>query len=567
MKFLSGHLAYALRDEQLQRNVGGLLKYLAFLVLVVTMYSVLFHFIMLHAEGREHSWVTGVYWTLTVMSTLGFGDITFTSDVGRAFSVVVLLSGIVLLLIVLPFAFIRYFYAPWLEARLRVRAPTEVPSDVTGHVVFTHWDPVAQGLSERLEGAGIPWFIVVEDSSTATAMHEQGLPVVRGAVDDAATYRGAGVDRARLVLASGDDRTNTNVVLTAREVSEAVPVVALAEDQHSVDILEMSGCDRVFLLKRRLGEQLANRIRAGHAEAHVIGRYRNLVIAEFSVHATPLAGKTLAETRIREIAGASVVGVWERGRMMAPSADLLLTETSLPVVTGSEEAIERLNEFLFIYDTNPNPVVVIGGGKVGRAATQALKERSVPVHMVEQNAGLTERIGDLPDRLVIGDAADRRVMERVGVEVAPSILLSTNDDATNIYLSSYCRRLSPGAQIVSRITHDRNLTAIQRAGADLTLSYATLGVETLVALLHDRPPLILGEGVAFHEIPCPPALEGLTLREARIGQRTGLTVVGLEGKGGEVVPDPGPETPLGRDAVLLAIGTREQVDRLKTVVQ
>jgi transaldolase / glucose-6-phosphate isomerase len=36
-------------------------------------------------EGREHSWITGVYWTLTVMSTLGFGDITFETDLGRLF--------------------------------------------------------------------------------------------------------------------------------------------------------------------------------------------------------------------------------------------------------------------------------------------------------------------------------------------------------------------------------------------------------------------------------------------------------------------------------------------------
>lgn len=43
------------------------------------------------------------------MSTLGFGDITFTSDVGRLFTVLVLVSGIILLLIVLPFAFIRRF--------------------------------------------------------------------------------------------------------------------------------------------------------------------------------------------------------------------------------------------------------------------------------------------------------------------------------------------------------------------------------------------------------------------------------------------------------------------------
>ena len=62
------------------------------------------------------------------MTTLGFGDITFTSDTGRLFSMVVLLSGVVFLLVMLPFLFIRLFYAPWLEARVRMRAPREVPA-------------------------------------------------------------------------------------------------------------------------------------------------------------------------------------------------------------------------------------------------------------------------------------------------------------------------------------------------------------------------------------------------------------------------------------------------------
>ena len=56
-------------------------------------------------------------------------------DLGRAFSVLVLLSGIVLLLIVLPFAFIRFFYAPWLEAQLRLRAPREAAKDAKDHVI------------------------------------------------------------------------------------------------------------------------------------------------------------------------------------------------------------------------------------------------------------------------------------------------------------------------------------------------------------------------------------------------------------------------------------------------
>ena len=60
-------------------------------------------------EEKEFSWITGFYWTLTVMSTLGFGDITFASDLGKAFTLTVLLSGIVFLLVMLPFTFIQFF--------------------------------------------------------------------------------------------------------------------------------------------------------------------------------------------------------------------------------------------------------------------------------------------------------------------------------------------------------------------------------------------------------------------------------------------------------------------------
>ena len=118
-------------------------------------------------EGQQHSWITGFYWTLVVMTTLGFGDITFTSDLGRLFSIVVLLSGVFFLLVMLPFLFIRLFYAPWLESRVRLRAPREVPAGHDGHVIITEYDPVAAGLVERLDAAGIPYFIVEPDPARA----------------------------------------------------------------------------------------------------------------------------------------------------------------------------------------------------------------------------------------------------------------------------------------------------------------------------------------------------------------------------------------------------------------
>lgn len=564
MKFLSAHLGYAFADVHLRRNVAGLMKYLAFLVALTVLYSVVFHVIMVTVEEQQHSWLTGLYWTLTVMSTLGFGDITFQSDIGRAFSIVVLLSGIIFLLIVLPFAFIRYFYAPWLEAQLKIRAPAELPGDTEGHVILAAWDGVTRGLAARLEAEGIPWVVMEEDGATATRMYGDGIRVVRGEVDDVATFRRLRADRARLVVLNRDDLSNTNMALTVREIAAAVPVVALVEDRNAVDILELAGCTQVIPLKHRLGEQLANRVSAGHAQAHVVGSYKDLLIAEFSAHDTPLVGKTLAEARLREIAGVSVVGVWERGHMHPARPDIQLKPQSLPVVAGSVEAIERLNEYLYIYDTNWNPVVVIGGGKVGAAAAQALKERGIPVHMVERDASAAPLGTAQPDRLVIGDAADREVMRSVGIGEAPSIILTTNADDTNIYLAAYCRRLNPDASIVSRITHDRNLASIQRAGADLTLSYATLGIETLHALLNHRPAVVLGEGIGFHELPCPEGLAGTTLAESQVGQRTGLTVIGVE-TDGRLVTDPGPRTRLEAGSTLVAIGTAEHVTAFRDI--
>ena len=120
MKFLPAQLAYMVETTSMRRNLRILLRFMALLVLLIAVYSVLFHVIMEY-EGQNHSWMTGFYWTLTVMSTLGFGDITFNGDLGRAFSIVVLVSGVMFLLIVLPFTFIQFFYAPWLEAQTRRR--------------------------------------------------------------------------------------------------------------------------------------------------------------------------------------------------------------------------------------------------------------------------------------------------------------------------------------------------------------------------------------------------------------------------------------------------------------
>jgi Trk K+ transport system NAD-binding subunit len=544
VKFLFSQLGYFLSRGEVRRNVGALLRYLAVLGLVIILYTVLFHVIMERVEGQQHSWLSGLYWTLVVMSTLGFGDITFQ-------------SGILLLLILLPFVFIRFFYAPWLESRIRMRAPRRVDARTSGHVVLCSWDTLGPGLVERFAINDIPWVVLEGDAAIAGRMYDDGLKVIAGDVESRETWAAVNVAQARMVIANLEDTTNTNITLTVRELAPHVPIAALVRSRDSIDILELSGADHVLALPQRLGEQLANRATSGNARCHVVGRFGDLLIAEFPVHNTPLHGRTIRDTRLREITGVNVIGVWERARLLPSQPDFTLTDNCVPIVTGTSEQIDQLDELLVIYDANPNPVLVLGGGRVGRAASRALRSRGTPVHIVERNEALLGRVSHAADQAFLGDAADRDLLTRAGLDDAPSVLLTTHDDATNIYLTVYCRRLKPDVRLVSRVTHAKNIDAVIRAGADFVLSYAQLGVDSIMAALLGNELVVLGEGVHLFRIPVPKTLHGQTLAESGIGAATGLNVIAVE-RGEDVQIQLGAGEVLRPGDTLVVVGSAEQ---------
>jgi voltage-gated potassium channel len=559
VKFLPSQLAYVLDDGEMKRNLAALARFVAILALTIFAFSFVFHAIMVY-EGQDHSWLTGLYWTLTVMSTLGFGDITFQSDLGRGFTIVVLVYGIVMLLIVAPFTFIRFFYAPWLEAQIRSRAPRKLGEDIEGHVVICSYDGIVNGLVARLEDLDVPYVIIEPDPAEAASRHSDGLSVVTGRRDARETYEALRADKARLVIANLSDAENTNIVLTVREITTEVPIVAFAESPDSIDVLELSGATRVIPLKQRLGEQLATRVTAGTQTAHRIGRFEDLVIAEFPIHGTQLVGRTIRDTNLRRLTGLNVVGVWERGRLEPAGPETVLHEHSVPVVVGTEEQVTDLDALFVIYQATDIPVLVIGGGTVGRAVSEALHARGARVTILDSNPALRGELEAIADRVVIGDAANLQTVKAAGIDEAPSVVLTTNDDATNIFLTLYCRRLSSDAHIVSRITHDWNLEAIHRAGADFALSRGSLAIQTLMSMILGRDLIVVGEGTELFVEATPDHLVGKPLAASEIGARTGLNVIGIRA-GGELISNPVASTELTEGGELVMLGTAEQLQR------
>jgi Trk K+ transport system NAD-binding subunit len=558
MKYLPAQIAAFLQIKQARKNVRSLLKLVALLVTLVIVFSIAFHWLK-QLEGEEYSWLTGLYWTLTVMSTLGFGDITFQSDAGRAFSIVVLLTGVVFLLVLLPFTFIQFFYAPWIEAQRQLRAPRELPPETHDHVILTRYDAVAMSLIERLDLYHREYVVLESELNRALELHDLGVNVVIGDREDRETYRRLRAHQAALVVASDNDFMNTNIAFTIRELTERTPIVSLARDPDSVDVLQLAGATHVIELAQMLGRSLARRTLGGETRANIVGRFDELVIAEAPVLGTPLVGKRVADSGLRQATGLSIVGVWQRGHFTPAAPDVLIEASSVLVLAGTESQLAAFDDLCVIYNTADEPVLVLGGGRVGRCAAAALAERGVPYRIVEKDPAM---IGD-PDLYVVGSAADLRVLERAGIRRAPTTIVTTNDDAVNIYLTIYCRKLRPNMQIISRSNLERNISTLHRAGADLVMSYASMGADAIFNVLAQAEVFMVAEGLDVFRSPVPSRVVGRSLAESGIREETGCLVLAIE-RDDRMQVSPSPTTTLEATDELILMGTTEAERRFMT---
>ncbi len=556
MKALPALVSAFQRSRSSRINLRLLIKTGALLLGLVVVFSVVFQ-ILMHAEGQQHSWVTAFYWTVVTMSTLGVGDILFVSDLGRAFTALVLATGVVMVFVVFPFTFIEAFYLPWIEARKESRAPRKLSRFLRGHVILTSSDPITLALIRKLEQFHYSYALLIPDFTDALQLADQGLNVMVGDLDNPRTYRNAQIQIASLVATlCGRDTVNTNVVATVRQLSDSIPIVATAQQPTSVDVLRRAGATHVFQPAEMLGKSLARRSYGGSQRAHVIARFDGLLVSEATVRGTPLIGQRLAETDLRSATGLNVLGVWTRGLFESAEPELAITDSTVLVLAGAQAQLERFNERYPQTQVSDRPVVIIGGGRVGQATGRALTEMGIDYRIVELTP--EERLD--PARTITGDAADLTVLQRAGIDEAPTVIVTTHDDDINIYLTIWLRSLRPDIVIISRSMHERNLATLHRAGADFVMSHASMGATAVFNLLKRSDLEMLAEGLDIFRLPVPPGLVGRTIAAAGIRQQTGCTVVALCTPDGLQV-NPDPEQPLPVEAELLLIGTVESEAR------
>ncbi|MCK5339782.1 MAG: NAD-binding protein, partial [Desulfobulbaceae bacterium] len=267
----------------------------------------------------------------------------------------------------------------------------------------------------------------------------------------------------------------------------------------------------------------------------------------------------LSETRLREKTGLTVVGVWERGKFAAPTPDLSINSTTVLMLAGSTEQLQKYEEHFGIYCTGQTedvPVLILGGGRVGRAAALALAEQDIGYRIVEKSPNVVKE----SEHSIQGNAADIDTLHRAGIKKARSVIITTHNDAMNIYLTIYCRQLRPDIQIIARATHESTVSKLHRGGADLVMSYASLGANTILNHLKPEEVLMALEGLSVFRVPVNLTLAGETLADTGIRKETGCSVVAITTQG-KMILSPDPNVFLQKDDELILIGTVDAEQR------
>jgi voltage-gated potassium channel len=217
-------------------------------------------------------------------------------------------------------------------------------------------------------------------------------------------------------------------------------------------------------------------------------------------------------------------------------------------------------------------IIVAGLGRVGRQATQELQEAGTPFVIVDPSetaARATEERGYL---LLPGDATEDAVLERAGIHRARGLIVTTANDATNMYIVLSARVLNPALHIVTRAVDEASVPKLIRAGANRAISPYAIGGHRLAHLI--LSPTVVdffetalrrgNEALNIEDVAVDDQspIVGKMLDDLDLRQATGATVLAILREGSPLVNPPGTFTLQPGDR-LLALGTREQLTLLE----
>lgn len=124
--------------------------------------------------------------------------------------------------------------------------------------------------------------------------------------------------------------------------------------------------------------------------------------------------------------------------------------------------------------------ILCGYGRVGKVVFKELKQRKQNVIIFEKREEICEDIKEDSSTIVLNkDATEDSLIAKLAAKKCKSVIISTGDDVTNLFIVLTIREINPYAWIVTRASKAENFKRLKKAGADKIVSPEIIGGKDL----------------------------------------------------------------------------------------
>ncbi len=216
-----------------------------YIVCLWTIATILFHFI------ERVSLIDSLYWAVTTTTTVGYGDITPKTVLGKMFSMLVMIGGIGVLGL-----FLASIADILIEQSLRRR---RMKVDVENHVLVLGWDKKLEIAIKELLSEGERVVAIAEVDEIP--LEHKNLIFIKGDPTDEENLKRGCVKKAKFSLISGKNDTETLLAAIAvKKMNENVQVTCVVEDPKVMKALKNIKVDQALSIDEFFGLALSRSV-------------------------------------------------------------------------------------------------------------------------------------------------------------------------------------------------------------------------------------------------------------------------------------------------------------------
>lgn len=248
---------------------------------------------------------------------------------------------------------------------------------------------------------------------------------------------------------------------------------------------------------------------------------------------------------------------------------VIVESISSGVLTGAIAQRRRQRTIEQLHDH----VIICGYGRVGRRVAEEMRASGMSYVVVDWNEEAVEAAQEHGDLMIEGNATHDEELEKAGLLRARGLVVASDDDADNLYITLSARSACPGLQIVARASDEEAKKKLELAGADRVVMPYTAAGRTMANLVLkpqvsdflETVATSTGPDLHLAEIEIDAGCEnaGRTIRDLRVRHLTGAIIVALRKKDGTFDTTPEPEATLAPGDVIVAVGTSDELRKLE----